>query len=168
MSRILGIDPGINGACALLDTDEKSVEVIDLPTLGEGKQREIDAAWLYGWVLRGCADHAFIELVTAMPSTPDAKGQRRGMGAASAFKFGFATGQLRAVLQCSRVPFSLITPATWKKSYGLKGPDKEKSRQLALRLFPQAAGDLKRKLDHQRAESILIANYGAKLHHGVR
>lgn len=158
--RIVGIDPGISGALALVDFEEKTHIVIDLPTLGEGKQRELDARWLLYWVINQSPDYAYCELVTAMPSIPDADGKRRGMGAASAFKFGFAAGQLRAVLQCSRVPFALITSRTWKKHYGLKGPDKEKSRQLALRLFPAAAGDLKRKGDHQRAEALLIANYG--------
>jgi hypothetical protein len=148
--RVMGIDPGIDGALAILDYQDKTVEVIDIPTLGEAKQREVDAGWLLGWVLRGCVDHIYCEAVHSMPE----------QGVASSFKFGLAVGQLRAVMQCSRVPFSLITPQTWKKHFGLKGSDKEKSRQLALRLFPHAASDLQRKMDHQRAEAILIAAFG--------
>jgi hypothetical protein len=42
---------------------------------------------------------------------------------------------------------------------------KEAARQLALRRFPSAAEFLKRKLDHQRAEALLIANYDLERGH---
>jgi hypothetical protein len=44
----------------------------------------------------------------------------------------------------------------------LPGRDKEKARQKALALFPQAAPWLTRKKDHQRAEAMLLALYGAR------
>ena len=37
--RIIGIDPGINGALAVIE-DKKLVEVIDLPTMSEGKKNK--------------------------------------------------------------------------------------------------------------------------------
>lgn len=164
--RVIGIDPGISGAIAVIDTDG-TVEAIDLPTIGEGTKRELDAAWLLRWVIHQCPDLMCCENVWAMPSQPDGHGKRRGMGAASAFRFGLGIGQIRAVMQCSGAPFSLVVPTVWKKFFQLKGSNKEQSRQLALRLYPRAADVLRRKLDHQRAEAILIATYGlerARLH----
>jgi hypothetical protein len=164
--RSLGIDPGINGAASLVRGfgHLSSVEdVIDLPTIGEGSKREIDDLQLIAWIRAMAPDHAFIELVTAMPSIPGADGIRRGMGAASAFKFGFAVGQIRTAVRGCRVPITLVTPGRWKPTFALKGPDKEPSRQLALRLFPNIHDKLKRKLDHQRAEAILLATYGGRV-----
>jgi hypothetical protein len=159
--RIIGIDPGIEGAVGLVDTETGEIEAFDLPVIGEGTKRELDARWLLNWIVNACADHLYCELVNAMPSIPDATGRRRGMGAASAFRFGFGTGQLRSVMQISATPFTLVTPQRWKGHYKLKGKDKEPARQLALHLMPKAAPILKRKMDHQRAEALLIARYGA-------
>jgi crossover junction endodeoxyribonuclease RuvC len=51
-----------------------------------------------------------------------------------------------------------------KKFHGLRGGDKEGSRQRALQLFPAAHALLARKKDHGRAEASLIALFGAKSH----
>ena len=37
--RIFGIDPGINGALAILD-EKKIIDVIDLPTMSDGKKNK--------------------------------------------------------------------------------------------------------------------------------
>jgi len=37
--RIFGIDPGIAGAIAILD-EKKIVDVIDLPTMADGKKKQ--------------------------------------------------------------------------------------------------------------------------------
>lgn len=57
----------------------------------------------------------------------------------------------------------LVPPQVWKRHYRLVRKDrdgKEDSRQLALQLFPNAAPSLARKKDHDRAEALLLANYG--------
>lgn len=54
----------------------------------------------------------------------------------------------------------LVLPQTWKRHYGLHGPDKELSRLRCLKLMPEAAKFLTRKKDHNRAEAILLARYG--------
>jgi crossover junction endodeoxyribonuclease RuvC len=148
MMRVIGIDPGLSGAIAI--TDGETVDAIDLPIIGEGTQRELDGQQILTWIADQHADLIVCELVHAMPK----------QGVASSFRFGFAVGQLRAIMQCSSVRYALYVPTVWKKHYGLRGKDKDKSRQLALRLFPSAAGLLRRKRDHQRAEAMLIANYG--------
>lgn len=175
--RIAGIDPGISGACAIIqtpsipygesypDSAQTVLDVCDIPTLGEATQREIDDLALIRWLKEFKPDHLYLELVNAMPSIPGIdkdgnKTERRGMGAASAFKFGFAAGQIRTCIRGCKVPFTLVTPGKWKRLMGLKGSDKEPSRQLAIRLFPDAHDALKRKKDTNRAEALLLARYG--------
>ncbi len=166
--RVLGIDPGISGGAAVIDADTDAnrlptiVDVIDLPTAGTDAKREIAVPAFLDWLAQTKPHHAFIELVHAMPSIPDAKGARRGMGAASAFKFGLGVGMIRAAVIARMIPCTLVTPQKWKGAFGLKGSDKENSRQLVLRLFPSHANWFARKMDHQRAEALLIAVYGSK------
>lgn len=167
--RIAAIDPGISGSAAMVEFDDAEmrqaalVDAVDLPTTGNKKKREINGAALFDLFVNWQPDLVVIENVYAMPSIPDADGVRRGMGAASAFKFGMGCGAVRAVVQCAKIPYTLVVPAVWKKYYGLKGPDKEQSRQMAIRRFPERQELFARKLDHQRAEASLLALYGAKV-----
>jgi crossover junction endodeoxyribonuclease RuvC len=68
---------------------------------------------------------------------------------------------VRGVIAAAGIPLHLVSPAKWKRAYGLDA-DKEKSRALALRLWPARADLFGRKRDHGRAEAALIARYGAE------
>jgi len=83
------------------------------------------------------------------------------MGAAGAFRFGGFFYALKAVIACCNIPYTMVTPQSWKKQFGLKGGDKEPSRKRALQLFPDQATMLARKKDQNRAEAMLLAKYGA-------
>ena len=99
------------------------------------------------WILTCAPSHAVIERAQAMPK----------QGASSGFKYGRATGALEAVITCCEVPLTIIEPTAWKKIHGLRGSEKEASRQRALQLFPSAHALLARKKDHGRAEAALLA-----------
>ena len=45
--RIIGIDPGIQGALAILD-NEKVIDIVDLPVMSEGKKnkKQLNGAYL--------------------------------------------------------------------------------------------------------------------------
>lgn len=168
---VYGVDPGINGGLAVVSAQRANVFMIlldarDVPVVGDGSKREVNVPDLCAWIERYRTPDAvaYIELVHAMPSIPDEEtGVRRGMGAASAFKFGFACGQIRAAFASRGVRIELVVPAKWKKLFGLVGGDKEPSRQLAIRKWPAHADMFARKKDHQRAEAALLAAYGGKL-----
>lgn len=145
---LLGIDPGMEGGAAMYDGT--SLEVIDLPTVGEGAARRINAPALRDWIAARRPGHAFVEGAQSMPR----------QGVSSAFRYGRAAGAIEAIVACCGVPFTLVAPGAWKRHHGLSGPDKEKSRVLAVRLFPASSSDLARKRDHGRAEAALIAAYG--------
>ena len=133
--------------------------------IGEENERRVDVLGFVQIIQDWGVTHAVIERVNAMPSIPDKEtGQRRVMGTASMFRFATAYGDLRTTVRCCGLEPRFVMPAQWKKFYGLKGPDKEQSRHLALDLFPQMAHLLKRKLDEGRAEAMLIARFGAHLH----
>ncbi len=164
--RIAGIDPGISGAVAVIDTADVGVFVVvdisDIPTLGDAAKRELDDLSLIGWLKEFRPDHVYLENVRAMPSIPGPDGVRRAMGVVSAFKFGFVAGQIRTCVRGCKVPFTLVEPVRWKRATGLKGglEGKEQARQTAIRLFPEAHGALNLKRHHNRAEALLIARWG--------
>lgn len=164
---VVGLDPGVSGAVALFDPSKSAASglrwvVEDLPVVTLTKRSELNVAALRDLLRKFSPEHGFLELVSAMPSIANPKtGERRGMGATSAFNFGGMFFGIQAVLGCCDVPFSLVTPQTWKKFHSLKGSDKEASRRRALQLFPDQAAALRRKMDQNRAEAMLIAAYGA-------
>lgn len=164
---IVGIDPGINGSAAALSLADSActeyvMDAIDLPTIEDGSKRQIDDYALARWLCMINPNVVVIENVQPMPSIPGVGGERRSMGSASSFRFGMAVGQIRATVRGIGTEPRLVHPQVWKRHFDLKGGDKEGSRQLALRLWPMSAYLLKRKLDHQRAEAMLIAKWAER------
>jgi Holliday junction resolvasome RuvABC endonuclease subunit len=155
MSAFIGIDPGIHGALAILTNAPKyDIQVIDMPTLEINGRNRVDMHTLLRvlktWVMVYDIQGVLIEDVGAMP------------GQASMFPFGFACGVAQMAVVAAELPLRLVTPAKWKKHYGLKGgkENKDQSRLLASRMFPTHAHQWARKKDDGRAEAVLLANYG--------
>lgn len=156
--NLCAFDPGLSGAACFIK-DGSVVELIDMPTLPDGSNRQVNVMALCRRIDKWNPRYAIIENVQPMPSIPGADGLRRGMGAASSFRFGFATGQIRAVATCYGMEVRLVHPQSWKRWAGLKGPDKEQSRRKAVELMPCAVQWLGRVKDHNRAEALLLALY---------
>ena len=70
-------------------------------------------------------------------------------------------GILKGVIAALEIPYTLVTPQKWKKHFGLS-KEKDHSRLLATRLYPNMADKFIRKKDDGRAEAILIAKYGSE------
>jgi crossover junction endodeoxyribonuclease RuvC len=155
MSHVfLGIDSGIHGALAgvTITTDgPRIVDAIDIPTIGVKAKERVNVHAVQEWILRHGPFRAFIERGQAMPR----------QGASSGYKFGRAVGAIEATVALCNVPLEIVEPSVWKRALKLKGKDKEGARQRALELFPHAQHLLTRRKDHQRAEAMLIAYFGA-------
>lgn len=156
--RIIGIDPGVNGAIAVLDSENpRHVRITDLPTTKRHNGRtRLDGAGMLD-ILRQMTGRrlTFIgcEAVHAMPVS----------GSIGVFSQGSVTGSLEAIfdiLQTEKPSAQVIyvTPAKWKRHFGLLKKKKEDSRQKAIALFGNI-DQLLRKRDHDRAEAALIALY---------
>jgi crossover junction endodeoxyribonuclease RuvC len=143
----MGGDPGLTGAISFYFPAENAISVEDMPVVAG----DIDGASLAARIAQMKPAVAVIELVGSMP----------GQGISSTFKFGLGFGILRGVIAACGVPMHLVSPAKWKRSYGLDA-DKEKARAMALRLWPSRADLFSRKRDHGRAEAALLARYYAE------
>lgn len=160
-SLILGIDPGITGAMAIISSGEnpKFVAVFDFPTLevkiGNKLKTRIDLESLSFLIESYSKDIlvALIEEVGQISTKSDPF---------SSFVFGFATGSVHGVLTSNQIKIETVKPLIWKAALGLDS-DKSKSIAKAIKLFPEAEIHLKRKKDHGRAEAILLAHFAWKL-----
>lgn len=152
---VLGIDPGLTGGLALVETGERPRVLLagDIPVKGEKAKRRVHTAGVLRFIQKFHPHHAFIERAQAMPD----------QGASSGFIYGRAVGALEACVEGMQIPLTVIESTAWKKANGLIKTGKEESRQRALMLFPEADSFFARKMDHGRAEAALIAWFGIML-----
>lgn len=153
MSRyVLGVDPGLSGALALLDPDGRLMWVQDMPAVG-GVVSGVVVADIVGGEGHDSYRQAVIEDVHAMP----------GQGVSSTFRFGRSLGVVEGVITANRWPVAYVTPSKWKKALGLSA-DKGASRRRAMELWPHAADMFVRVKDDGRAEAALIAHWWQEAH----
>ncbi len=105
---MIGIDPGLGGALALLTSDGALVDLDDMPTLQDGAagRRAINAPLLAARVRAWGAGQAYCEFVGARP----------GEGPVGAFSFGRCRGIIEGVLGAQGVPVVMLAPAWWKRA----------------------------------------------------
>lgn len=152
-ARILAIDPGISGAYAFLDHDGGFISAGELPRFA----KMLDGISLTSLVKTRQPKQIVIEKVNSMP----------GQGVSSTFTFGTAYGVCIGVACSFNVPIAYITPTKWKTHFRLTGKDKDASRELAIRLYPDAAELLTLHKHHGRADAILLARYAFDMDNGA-
>ncbi len=150
--NVLSCDPGLSGSIAVLDELADIVACFDVPTIGDGVQRRVDAANLAD-AIREHTPYAFavVEQVSARP----------GNGVSSMFRFGQAYGTILGTIGALAIPVRHVSPARWKKALGLNS-DGEASRARAIETWPAHADMFARKRDHNRAEAALLGLYALK------
>ena len=158
--RVMGVDPGLDGAIAILDTSTGELTVHDMPTVelakAKGSARVVSAQLLSTLMAGQSIEHAVVERVTAMP----------GQGVTGMFSLGRSLGIVEGIIAAYDVPITLVQPKLWQSIYGLKGKkiDADGSRQKALQLFPREAALFARKKDNGRADAALIARWYVHTH----
>jgi crossover junction endodeoxyribonuclease RuvC len=152
---VFGIDPGFSGAIAELDTESRALHIHDMPTLPGAKGKVELCCHSVLDLLEGYEEPgrsvAWIEKVGARP----------GQGVSSMFRFGQQLGALEMAAAAKGHEVRWVTPASWKKHFGLSA-DKGAARKVAMERFPAQAKLFARVKDDGRAEAALIALYGAE------
>lgn len=157
----IGIDVGVTGAIAAIDTVCR--DVYDLPITSSGKSKWVQGADL-AHLLRDCKGmqqcRVTVEATHAMP----------GNGSRTSHSQGMTLGSVLAVLDVLGYPYELVQPAVWKRDMGLTGGKTDAERKKAAlararREFPEAP--LEREKDHNRAEALLIALWAQNQYRGL-
>lgn len=142
---IIGIDPGVTGAMAVI---EKGQLTGLMPMMAsEGR---VSGSWIALQLSSYKPDYVVVEDVHAMPRN----------GSVASFKLGYNYGVIVGVVQSLSHPLVRVSPQKWKRTYSLTGKGKDASRFLAQELYPSHAGDFRLKKDDGKAEAALIARWG--------
>jgi len=158
--RVVGIDPGVSPTVCLLIPPENGKpiaaqwwegdETSDTVRVNAKARRRCSPSLLAGILREATPGAVFIERVNAMPAE----------GVSSAFNFGRAFGICEAVAIALDYPVYFVNSRVWRKA--LQVPEgKTGSRFTAGSIAPTLAGNYKLVKDHNRADSFLIAYYGA-------
>lgn len=151
--HVIGIDPGLGGAVAILPEQR----IVDTPVDWVGKKRKYLPAEMAMILIpfQGEKATVILEQQTPMPrQSPN-----------SMFSIGQGFGIWLGILAAYRIPTVVVTPQRWKKEMlqGIGTKDKGAARKRAQELFPGMTHFLQRVKDHDRAEALLMAQYGMGL-----
>ena len=126
--KIIGIDPGLSGAIAILENNQV-INIFEIPVMSEGKKnkRQINSALLVS-LLRENINKSeevavVVEQVNAMP----------GQGVTSMFNFGQTFGAIKGICAALDLPIFFVRPSKWKKHFELINSSKDSSRQKQLK-----------------------------------
>ena len=152
--KIIGIDPGLSGAIAVLENN-KVLSIFEIPVMSEGKKnkRQLNSAQLVKLLKDNISENeevsVVVEQVNAMP----------GQGVTSMFNFGQSFGILKGICSAMHLPVYYVRPAKWKKYFNLINSEKDASRTRAIEIFPYFSSQLSKKKDNNKADAILIASF---------
>mgnify|MGYP001200408590 FL=1 len=155
--KIIGIDPGLSGAIAVLE-DIKVLNLFEMPVMAEGKKnkRQLNSAQLVNIIkenTNGDEEIAVIvEQVNAMP----------GQGVTSMFNFGQTFGAIKGVCAALGLPIFFVRPSKWKKYFELINSSKDASRTKVIEMYPSFSKQLAKKKDVNKSDAILIARFFAE------
>ncbi|MFG0299014.1 MAG: hypothetical protein ACF8K1_05365 [Phycisphaerales bacterium JB047] len=150
--RVIGIDPGLNGAVALIDNGVLEVESI--PVLEVNGKKRLDLQGLAS-LLRTIVNKATTVVVERQQAMTK-------QGVSSTFRTGFGYGAILGILAALGAEVQEVRAQDWKTDYPtLKGMErrdaKNEARRLASDYFKDNADSFSRVKDDGRAEAALIA-----------
>ena len=152
--RIIGIDPGLSGAIAVLKNN-KVLNMFEMPVMSEGKKnkRQLNSAQLVKLLKDNMIENeetiVVVEQVNAMP----------GQGVTSMFNFGQTFGAIKGICVALGLPIFFVRPSKWKKHFELINSSKDSSRTKAIEMYPSLSDNLAKKKDVNKSDAILIARF---------
>jgi crossover junction endodeoxyribonuclease RuvC len=158
MKWTLGVDPGVNGAIALIGDEGDLFNILDIPTKKTGLGNLIATDRLREW-LTGRADYLFNDgdTIAVYLEQPLLLGRNSGQGN---LVIGMNYGILwQALIDCTGTIPVVFPPAGWVRVLDLPY-GKTARRDRACQLWPGRAGWFRRVKDDGRADAALIAHVG--------
>ena len=152
--KIIGIDPGLSGAIAVVQNN-KVLAIYEMPVMAEGKKnkKQLNSAQLVNIIRENTENEdeiaVVVEQVNAMP----------GQGVTSMFNFGQTFGAIKGICAALKLPIFFVRPSKWKKHFELINSSKDSSRTKAIEMYPSLANQLSKKKDVNKSDAILIARF---------
>lgn len=168
---IMGIDPGLRGAAALLRRDinrhgrlaSTFLDMVDLETIeiANKSHRQIDGQFLCDLIERWDPDVIVLEDVQ-----PAVRGNKFGgpddqrmsnMSASDSFRFGRTCGIIYGIALAYQLDPVMVHPRSWTKHFGLKGGDKKPHVECIKQLAPSCRPFITLAKHDGRADAGLMA-----------
>lgn len=152
---VIAVDPGVTGALAIYQSENRSIRVYDIPTkfvsVNQKKRRALDyeqlAEHFRHLVIYEYESFLVTERMRPFPhDTPT-----------TAFRLAEVYGAIKGMAYMQDLKVIDVEPIAWKTFYNLRGKDKEASLNEARRFYPEV--DLSLKKHHNRAEALLILRF---------
>lgn len=170
MSRYFcGIDPGVHGALAVIDTCSKVECLVSLPSASvsksDGGKKTVIVFSALAELVESLKQFSpldvMIEAVSSMPRD----------GVKTAFALGGAFWAMQQALASARIGYTVVMPVIWQKSTVPGCPKDRKARLSAYRavaqqMFPST--DLSKVKDTDKAAALLIAAHCRQQHMGAQ
>jgi hypothetical protein len=164
MIRLVGVDPGLSGAVAIVDLHQGGelpvlIRVMPTPTLTvttrKKTRREYDVPAMWR-LLVGARVPPNIRVAGCFV---ERQGPRPKQGVTSTFSTGVGFGLWRGLVVATAFPLVLVEPLRWRSAFGLTGKGKAASLRVAQERFATQYPVALRKHDGA-ADAVLIALYG--------
>jgi uncharacterized membrane protein len=136
VSVVLGIDPGLRGAVAM-------IEVI---------AGNVSSHWFTDDIASAAAEAARADLVVL-----EAQHASPRMGVTSAFALGLSYGFVLGLLATTAQRVAKVEPAVWRGAFGLT------SKAGGIAMAREVIGEPTRALRHDEADAILLAWWGWRM-----
>lgn len=166
--RYIGIDIGLSGAIAFVDTDG-GYRTFDMPiyivTKGKAIRRKIDEQGLVEIIK---------DITLCMPNLIAYVEQQQAyhkQGVVSTFSLAYQFGFVKGVLQALGIRHETVMPQRWQKEFNIvRSKDtKNASYEKVSSLFPKATTKTKRgRIKDGNCDALLIAEYCRRCHTGKR
>lgn len=164
--RVIGVDPGLTGGCAILDGSGVRalfpVPTMLIPGIGPTAKvkRKVDGRAFCALLLQHCppAEGKPTFVLEAVGTMGGKNNSVQSQGSLLR-----SLGALETVAECLNWPVVYVPALTWKRFYGLIDPNlkdsqrKAKALQTTRTLYP--AAHLPLAADHNKAEAILLARW---------
>lgn len=159
----IGMDPGISGAMACLDSIGNIRKMCVMPVIKVGNKNKLDAKAISQW-LKACFTEEEVRMVAIEEQRPMHK-----QGVTSTFSTGRSYGILEGTVSALGIPYELIRPVDWQRTMfkGLpKGKTKDLSKRVAQQLFPKETflkSSRCTKVHDGMTDAVLLAEYIRRL-----
>lgn len=155
MTTFVGIDPGVSGGIAIMNTG-----IIEMHSFRDMTLQDTVALFdrLFGSPTRNATLRVMLERVHAMPS--------HIRGCMTSWILCESFMMIKTLLTVHEVPWEMVLPEKWQMEIGVRikkskvKVDKKKiNREKAQALFPRLAG-----ITLDTADAVLIAEYARRTH----
>jgi len=156
---IAGIDNGLNGAVATVDSESNEVDFLDDYTIKSNGKNVYDIVHMVETIQWLYPDMVYIEKAQAMSK----------QGVTSTFSTGYGFGLWLGILSAFKIPYEIVSPKVWQKEFfegkNKNNGTKQLSYQVSSCIYPDYAKLLlgpKGGLIDGRCDALLIATYGLR------